>query len=129
MICVSRDQTLADAARLFVDKGISGAPVIDQAGVCVGMLSATDYVRREDAHRQTQGTSAAGDRVGHEMSPQPLSIRPEQTLLTAARMMCLQHVHRLPVLSSSGHVEGLITSMDVVAALVNAMDEREASGM
>jgi CBS domain-containing protein len=128
VICVSRDQLLSDAARLFVEKGISGAPVIDQHGICVGVLSATDYVRREDAHRQTPGTAAAGDRVADEMSPQPLSIRPEQTLLTAARIMCDQHVHRLPVLSSSGHVEGLITSMDVVAALGNAMDEREASG-
>jgi CBS domain-containing protein len=129
VICVSRDQTLADAARVFVEKGISGAPVVDPAGVCVGMLSAADYVRREDADRQSPGTSTARDCVGHEMSPRPLSIRPEQTLLTAARMMCNQHVHRLPVLNASGHVEGLITSMDVVAALVNAMDEREASGM
>jgi CBS domain-containing protein len=53
-------------------------------------------------------------------------VQPEQTLLTAARLMCEKHVHRLPVLNLDGKPVGLITSMDVVAALVNAIDEREA---
>ena len=35
----------------------------------------------------------------------------------------------LPVLGSEGKPVGLITSMDVGAALVNAIDEREAMSM
>jgi CBS domain-containing protein len=116
VICVAKNQPLSDAAGLFLEKGISGAPVIDEHGRCVGVLSAIDYVRRAHALR----------RVGGEMSSGVRSVQPEQTLLTAARIMCEKHVHRLPVLNLDGKPVGLITSMDVVAALVNAIDEREA---
>jgi CBS-domain-containing membrane protein len=41
--------------------------------------------------------------------------------------MCEQHLHRLPVVSADGRVVGIISTMDVVAALVNAIDEMEAA--
>ncbi len=125
VVCVAKDQTLAAAAQLFVDKGISGAPVVDGGGYCVGILSAIDYVRREHVLQGKWDEGAHGDRVQNEMSAGVRSVTPEQTLLTAARMMCEKHVHRLPVLNLDGKPVGLITSMDVVAALVNAIDERE----
>jgi CBS domain-containing protein len=37
---------LRDAARALVARGVSGAPVVDAAGRCVGVLSAGDYLRR-----------------------------------------------------------------------------------
>jgi CBS-domain-containing membrane protein len=87
-----------------------------------------DYVRRE---RLLRGPDAdhLNDTVQDHMSRSVQSVRPEQTLLTAARIMCAQHVHRLPVLDVEGRSIGLLTSMDVVAALVNAIDEREAAAM
>ncbi len=128
VVYVAEDQTLYEAAHLFVEKGISGAPVVDHSGLCVGMLSAIDYVRRANRSR---GNPAEGhdEMVGEEMSTGIRSVRPEQTLLNAARLMCEKHVHRLPVLTADGTPVGLITSMDVVAALVNAIDEREAMAM
>lgn len=129
VVCVEQDQYLSDAARLFVEKGISGAPVVDAHGRCVGVLSAIDYVKREQVLLGKGPDPAADDRVADEMSARPRSVRPEQTLLTAARMMCEKHVHRLPVLDRDGKPTGLITSMDIVAALVNAIDERETLSM
>jgi CBS domain-containing protein len=129
VVFVNHDQTLSDAARLFVEKGISGAPVVDGEGRCVGMLSAIDYVRREHGLQGKVTTEGEDQRVHQQMSPGVRSVQPEQTLLTAARLMCEKHVHRLPVLGQEGKPVGLITSMDVVAALVNAIDEREAMAM
>jgi CBS domain-containing protein len=125
VICVAKDQCLSAAAGLFLEKGISGAPVTDEQGRCVGMLSAIDYVRRAHVLRSDAGYDASVERVGEEMSSGVRSVQPEQTLLNAARIMCEKHVHRLPVLDLEGKPVGLITSMDVVAALVNAIDERE----
>ncbi len=129
VVCVAKDQYLSDAADMFVEKGISGAPVIDSQGRCVGVLSAIDYVRREHVSRGIGPEAAASDRVYQEMSSDVRSVQPEQTLLMAARIMCEKHVHRLPVLNPDGKPVGLITSMDVVAALVNAIDERETLAM
>jgi CBS domain-containing protein len=90
------------------------------------MLSAIDYVRRAHVLQSDEGLDASVERVAEEMTAGVRSVQPEQTLLTAARIMCEKHVHRLPVLDLDGKPVGLITSMDVVAALVNAIDEREA---
>jgi CBS domain-containing protein len=48
---------LRDAARLLLRHGIGGAPVVDAAGRCVGVLSAFDFVRQ--AERRADGTRPA----------------------------------------------------------------------
>jgi CBS domain-containing protein len=108
----------------------------------VGVLSASDFVR----HRQPGGVASGLEAQSHFMrqaSPEaPLSIDGESNdlvskhmsrgvqtvaadapLLTAARMMCAEHVHRIPVVSSHGNPSGVITSLDIVAALVGAIEE------
>ena len=114
---------------LFVEKGISGAPVMDdEANVSVCSVPSTTSVASTGCAVPAV-RAPAGDRVFHEMSSGVRSVQPEQTLLMAARIMCEKHVHRLPVLDPDGKPVGLITSMDVVAALVNAIDERETLAM
>jgi CBS domain-containing protein len=49
-----------------------------------------------------------------------------EALLKAGRIMWAQHVHRLPVVNSQRRVVGMITSSDMVAALVQAADEAES---
>ncbi len=129
VVCVSMDISLAEAAAIFVEKKISGAPVVDQQNRCVGILSATDYVKHERFMPDADAAATDQQAVRDQMSKGVQSVRPEQTLLTAARMMCVRHVHRLPVLDADGQPVGLITSMDVVAAMVNAFDERDAAAM
>jgi CBS domain-containing protein len=40
-----QDMAMGDAARLLVQKQTGAAPVVDEQGKCVGVLSATDFVR------------------------------------------------------------------------------------
>lgn len=129
VICVSEDQTLSEAACLFVSQGISGAPVVDADGQCVGVLSAIDYVGREDVLRGLWPVGEPGDQVYQQMSTKLRYVQPEQSLLRAARLMSAEHVHRLPVLDAEHRPVGLITSMDIVAALVNVIDEQETRSM
>lgn len=129
VVCVSAGQTAADAANLFARERISGAPVVDEQGRCVGILSATDYVLLQGVGKTPDSTSEAPRLVRDFMSSGVQSVGPEQTLLTAARLMCVRHLHRLPVLDQQAHPVGLLTAMDVVAALVNAIEEREAASM
>jgi len=45
VIAVPRRMSLRDAASLFRRADISGAPVVDEKGACVGMLTAADFLR------------------------------------------------------------------------------------
>jgi predicted transcriptional regulator len=59
------------------------------------------------------------------MSPAVQAIDPGASLLKAARVMCAEHIHRLLVLNESNRPVGVISTMDIVAALVNVVDESQ----
>jgi CBS domain-containing protein len=144
IVTVSTAQTMAEAAGVLVRNKISGAPVVDAAGHCVGMLSSVDFVRRElhlessDAagstdveHRLTQShpeqplhiETISEHLVSEHMTQGVQTVSADETLLKASRMMCTEHVHRLPVVDRSGQLIGVVSSLDIVAALVKSMEE------
>ena len=63
------------------------------------------------------------DDVRSNMTAAVQSISADDWLTTAARRMCAAHVHRLPVIDAKGHVVGMVSSLDIVAAMVGAIEE------
>jgi CBS domain-containing protein len=147
VVPIMADQTMSDAAALFKERHISGAPVVDREGRCVGVLSAADFVSRDSdsggvatsltASEKTIIRRAPGgpweiqdvfpDRVSAHMTPAVQSVAATISLVEAGRIMCSQHIHRLPVLDADGHPRGMLTALDIVAALVQAVDELQIS--
>lgn len=124
VVTVREDQLLADVAENLFQQGITGAPVVNAAGVCVGMITSVDFMRRQGSDNNDQPWSPPiNEAVGHLMTRGARTVAPEVPLLDAARMMCDSHIHRLPVTDEKGQLVGILTSLDVVAALVNAEDE------
>jgi CBS-domain-containing membrane protein len=122
VVSLSSRTTMAAAARKLLDYAISGAPVVDERRHCTGVLSAIDFVKQQG------GVSMADrerheDLVCHHMTSAVKTIAADQTLLSAARMMCAEHIHRLPVVDEQGRLGGMITSLDIVATLINVIDE------
>lgn len=52
IVLLSVDMSLREAAELLLHHQVGGAPVVDAEGVCVGVLSATDFLRL--AHRRVE---------------------------------------------------------------------------
>lgn len=145
-IQVSANQTLAEAAKTLSEHGVSTAPVTDEQGRCVGMLSATDFLHRECRHDHEQSltgethhlvdssgegpisiNSLSENMVNCHMTQAVQSVSPDATLLKAAHIMNTEHIHRLPVLDQDGRVMGMVSTMDVVSSLLNAVDEESTS--
>lgn len=132
VVTVSPRQPMADVATLFANHEISSAPVIDQRGICVGVLSAFDFVIRDARKTNQAGLAAqrptdspAPETVESYMSPKVKFIKGEAPLLQVANAMCTQHVHRLPVVDRDGKPIGVVSTMDIVAAMLNAIDEAQ----
>lgn len=144
VVNVSANETLDEAAVRLNSHGVSGAPVVDEMFQCVGVLSAADFLRSraqsavatEAAHDGGQHTLArdsedqpyhiedvSANLVRQHMAPAVQTIREDSTLIQAARAMCAEHVHRLPVLDEDGRVMGVISSLDVMSAFVKAVEE------
>lgn len=132
---ISDSSTMDEAARLLEQAAASGAPVVDVHGCCVGVLSAKDFVRFE-IDRAGEGDCSHvwrdalnGDylpwnSVQRYMSKPLLAVRPTTSLLEAAQLMCSEHIHRLLVLGENSTLQGIISTLDVIAAVLAATEER-----
>jgi CBS-domain-containing membrane protein len=141
-ITIHEDASLVDAARLMRNYGVTGLPVVDDFRRCVGVLSATDFVEAQsEAHSccvQHVATSwdqsglqraetLSDDSVKAHMSPKVQSIREHRSIVDAGRLMCEEHIHRLVVIDRQGKPVGIISSLDLVSALVNAKNETNSN--
>lgn len=119
--CAQHDEWLVDAARHLAKKGWSGAPVLDDAGQLVGILSEADVV---------QGLAAAAfyetpppTRVRDVMSTTVQSVTPQTDLFRLVSLTADMHCKRFPVVDE-GKLVGIVTRRDVMKALVASVEER-----
>ena len=105
-------ETLEDAARHFTEEGISGAPVVDDGRV-VGVLSKSDLIERSPfiAHSPRA-------RVGDAMTKRVLTVSLQEPAMSAIRRMVESHVHRMIVVDPHGKPVGVLTTTDVLKALI-----------
>src|ERR1700676_2458963 len=53
VVMIPQQMSLRAAAHLLAQAQISGAPVVDEAGCCLGVLSSTDFLRRAGNEEHT----------------------------------------------------------------------------
>jgi CBS domain-containing protein len=135
VICVPQDMDLRDLARLFLEKGITGAPVLDREGNLSGVISQTDLlyyqlargdelilesdfyqnVKVEGRHLPAgfQVEDVNVQRVEDVMTPVVHSVLESADVDAVARMMTRKHIHRV-IVRSGRKVAGIITALDVL---------------
>lgn len=128
VISVRPETSLRDAARLMVEKGISGLPVTDESGTLVGLISEGDFLRKEVDRGDLMGRGLLGalfdnrdslaeaENVAEVMADNVFTVSPDATLVEAARTMTTHGVKRLPVVTREGKLVGIISRRDIVAA-------------
>lgn len=122
---LSPDLSLDDAARAFVTQSLSSAPVVDSQGICVGMLSAADFLKPN--FRDVVAATSLDRTVRDLMTPAVQSVSPGTPLLRVAQIMSVEHIHHLPVIAKE-RVVGVVSTLDIVSAMINAVDESDTLG-
>jgi CBS domain-containing protein len=135
-LSIRDDATLREALAFLVDRSVSGAPVIDEAGRPVGVLSQTDVLvhdREEVEHIQPEheyGTPLPPSRwdefqiervdttlVRDLMTPAVFCVAQDRPAWEVVEQMRELNVHRLFVVDTDGVLIGVISAMDVVRHL------------
>ena len=148
IVTLNANESLATAAAVLLSGQVTGAPVLDHAGVCGGVLSAGDFLGAEEkmAEERRQVTEsgffnsnltlpvsvyadkltevrdkiapAAEQPVERFMTTDLVSAREDTPLVTVIQNMVDAHIHRVVVLDEDQRLQGILTTTDVLAALL-----------
>ncbi|ALV48311.1 CBS domain-containing protein [Streptomyces althioticus] len=118
---------LHEAAALLDANDIVAAPVVDDAGDLVGVVSASDVLRHETGTPDPQGRGGTGEHVwskaraqtaGELMSSPVFTARADWTIPRAARELRRRHVKQLPVVDTDGLLTGIVTRSDLLDVFI-----------
>ena len=104
---VGPDVSVEQAIQILLDKHVSGAPVVDNDGNLVGII--TQFQLLEVMYDPKLKMS----RVRELMTRNVLTVDENTTLATVANMLIVHRIHRLPVLRQR-RVVGIISRSDLL---------------
>ncbi len=104
-ITLSPEDTLARASAIMSENKIGGIPIVNAAGMLVGIIT----------NRDLRFQAADGRTIGSLMTSQNLITAPEGTTLEEAEQILQRHkIEKLPVVDKTGRLTGLITYKDIL---------------
>lgn len=104
-ITLHDDATIADALTLMKENKIGGIPIVDVNQKLVGILT----------NRDLRFETSLTKKVSEVMTKENLITAPEGTDLTKAKKILSQYkIEKLPVISKSGKLVGLVTYRDIL---------------
>jgi len=128
VIWVRKDASFREMATAFREYRVSAFPVIDENRRVIGVVSEADLLAKQALDggydgmpgmitgllRRREQEKARGVTAGDVMTSPAVTVRPEDTVEHAARLMYTRKVKRLPVVDVGGHLVGIISRMDVL---------------
>lgn len=140
-VTITPDATVADAARMMAEKGVSGLPVVDMSGRLAGIVTEGDLLCRKELGSETRRTwwarlfrddkslagefaRAHGRFVREVMTRNVVCVRDDTPIGRVAELLSTLDVKRMPVLKN-GALVGVVSRRDVIRSLVK-LAEAEA---
>lgn len=108
VITVGPDEPVTAAARLLRRWNLGALPVTDGTGRLRGVLTDRDIVLRCLA----LDNDPADTKVSEIMSRAVVTVRPDESVQSAAALMAREQLRRLPV-AENGRVVGMVTACDL----------------
>jgi CBS domain-containing protein len=135
VITVRPDSSIVDAAKLMLERHVSGLPVLDKDGALVGIISEGDFLRRSEIGTQRKrprwlqylmspGRAAnefvhqSGRKVEEIMARDPVTVTEDTQLEELVSLMEKHDIKRLPVMQNDRLV-GIVTRANLLQAVAS----------
>jgi CBS domain-containing protein len=134
-VAVARESTpFKEIVRVLAEKQIGALPVLDENGNLVGVVSEADLLAKEEApgpsgiarlrqRERALRAKAAGDTAGALMTSPAVTVRPDQPVVEAARLLDRTGVKQLPVTDVDGALVGILSRRDLLKVFLRDDDE------
>jgi CBS-domain-containing membrane protein len=144
VIAVQEDMTVEALGRVFIEKRISGAPVLNSQKKIVGIVTENDLVRKNsrlhiptvvrifDAFVPLGSTERVEEEI-RRISASTVSeictrtvvtVAPDATLQDISSLMFEKGVHLIPVLDA-GHIVGIIGKIDIIRGMFGEASQQK----
>lgn len=143
VVTVKPTATVQEVAKQFLERQISAAPVMDDKGTLVGIVSEGDLLHRVEAGTErrrswwlrlfTEGDTLAaeyvkshGRKVSDVMTRSVITAAPETPLHEIATLLEKNAIKRLPILEN-GQLVGVVSRANLLQAVASARQMVEAT--
>ena len=145
VVTVTATMDLREAAKIFVEERISGAPVVDELGNLLGVISQSDLVEYELAtereltveapfyrrpydealhpSRGFQIEELPADTIKDVMTPYLITVAEDTPIREVAARMAECGIHRVIVVDQDQQICGIVTSLDVLGWVAEIGEE------
>ena len=127
VVTVLQGTALKDAAELMVKHQISSLPVVDVDGGLIGIVTEADYLAAmntadEDpmgaiVHLKRHRKRCKGTTIDGLMTPNPITIREDDSVRRAVELMDRNHIKRLVITDDDRRVVGVLSRSDLMRML------------
>jgi CBS-domain-containing membrane protein len=114
---IGEDSTVREALDLMIQESLRAAPVVDDTGRPVGVVSSTDILIHDQEGERPSGKSADPTLVRDIMTPAVFSVGVGASVVEVIEHLKALKVHHLFVVDEGGMLVGVITPMDVLNRL------------
>ncbi len=138
VVTIKETNSMEAVARILEEQDIRAAPVVSATGQCVGILTSHDIVEYESRRAEIENEIRHGsifnrahygdgppqfpllhfDEAGFHMTTPIETACRKDSLGSAARRMCQQHIHHLIILDTENRPAGIVSSLDILGHLL-----------
>jgi IMP dehydrogenase len=107
VVTASPDQTVREVDAMMDHEGVSGAPVVDEEGTVLGIISGTDIRPYLEV--------GESDLVEEAMTDEVITAHEDVTPRQALELMYEHKIERVPIVDDENHLTGLVTMAGILA--------------
>lgn len=135
VVTIKSNMTLITTARLLAEHNISGAPVVDEEGTLVGIVSEKDLFKALypshaefyetpgvwiDLDKLEEKAIEASDKpIVDLMTREVVTINSNTSLMQVGSIMLVRGIHRIIVVGHEGQIEGIVTRRDIYKKILS----------